>query len=67
MSPDKTKQKKYPEENSLFVEVFFVEKLKELNMTLDDLIELMRGCNVFKIEEIAYAIIETNGNLSIGN
>ena len=25
-------------------------ELKELNMTLDDLIELMRGCNVFKIE-----------------
>ena len=41
------------------------KKLKELNMTLDDLIELMRGCNVFKIEEIAYAIIETNGNLCI--
>ena len=34
-------------------------------MTLDDLIELMRGCNVFKIEEIAYAIIETNGNLCV--
>ena len=27
------------------------KELKELNMTLDDLIELMRGCNVFKIEE----------------
>ena len=40
-------------------------ELKELNMTLDDLIELMRGCNVFKIEEIAYAIIETNGNLCV--
>ncbi len=41
------------------------KKLKELNMTLDDLIELMRGCNVFKVEEIAYAIIETNGNLCV--
>ena len=40
-------------------------ELRELNMTLDDLIELMRGCNVFKIEEIAYAIIETNGNLCV--
>jgi uncharacterized membrane protein YcaP (DUF421 family) len=40
-------------------------ELKELNMTLDDLIELMRDCNVFKIEEIAYAIIETNGNLCV--
>ena len=41
------------------------KELKELNMTLDDLIELMRGCNAFKFEEIAYAIIETNGNLCI--
>lgn len=41
------------------------KELKELNMTLDDLIELMRGCDVFKIEEIAYAIIETNGNLCV--
>lgn len=41
------------------------KELKELNMTLDDLIELMRGCDVFKIEEIAYAIVETNGNLCV--
>lgn len=41
------------------------KELKELNMTLDDLIELMRGCDVFKIDEIAYAIIETNGNLCV--
>ena len=41
------------------------KELKELNMTLDDLIELMRGCDVFRIEEIAYAIIETNGNLCL--
>lgn len=41
------------------------KELKELNMTLDDLIELMRGCDVFKFEEIAYAILETNGNLCV--
>lgn len=41
------------------------KELKELNMTLDDLIELMRGCDVFKFEDIAYAIIETNGNLCV--
>ena len=40
-------------------------ELKQLNMTLDDLIELMRGCEVFSFSEIAYAIIETNGNLCI--
>lgn len=41
------------------------KELKKLNMTLDDLIELMRGCDVFKFEEIAYAILETNGNLCV--
>lgn len=41
------------------------DKLKKLNMTLDDLMELMRGCNAFNVEDIAYAIIETNGNLCI--
>lgn len=41
------------------------KELKELNMTLDDLIELLRGCNVFSFADIAYAIIETNGNLCV--
>ncbi len=40
-------------------------ELKRLNMTLDDLLELTRGCNVFNFEDIAYAIIETNGNLCV--
>lgn len=39
------------------------EELKKLNMNLDDLIEMLRGCEVFNIEDIAYAIIETNGKL----
>ncbi len=41
------------------------EELKKLNMTLDDLIELMRGCDVFNFSDIAYGIIETNGSLCI--
>lgn len=41
------------------------KELKALNMTLDDLMELMRGCDVFNLSEIAYAIIETNGNLCV--
>ena len=41
------------------------KELKELNMTLDDLMELVRGCCVFNLSEIAYAIIETNGNLCV--
>lgn len=40
-------------------------ELKKLNMTLDDLIEAMRGCNYFSFDEIAYAIIETNGKMCV--
>lgn len=41
------------------------QELKALNMTLDDLMELVRGCNVFNIADIAYAILETNGKLCV--
>lgn len=41
------------------------KELKELNMTLDDLMELVRGCDVFNLSEIQYAILETNGNLCV--
>ncbi len=41
------------------------KELRALNMTLDDLMELVRGCDVFAISDIAYAIIETNGNLCV--
>jgi len=40
-------------------------QLKALNMTLDDLMELVRGCSVYNLSEVLYAIIETNGNLSV--
>lgn len=41
------------------------KELKALNMTLDDLMELLRGSSVFNFSDIAYAIIETNGNLCV--
>ena len=40
------------------------KELKKLNMTLDDLIESLRGCGIFNLEDVSYAIFETNGNLS---
>ena len=40
-------------------------ELKALNMNLDDLIESLRCNDVYNIEDVAYAIIETNGKLSI--
>lgn len=40
-------------------------ELKKLNMTLDDLIESLRGNEVFNIEDVAYAIMETNGKICV--
>jgi uncharacterized membrane protein YcaP (DUF421 family) len=41
------------------------EALKNLNMTLKDLTEGLRTCNCFNIADVAYAIVETNGNVSV--
>ena len=41
------------------------QELKYLNMNLDDLIESLRCNEVYNLEDVAYAIIETNGKLSI--
>ncbi len=39
--------------------------LKELNMNIDDLMEAIRGLGYFNPNEIEYAIVETNGSLTI--
>lgn len=39
--------------------------LKQLNMTLNDLTEGLRGCECFDLADVAYAIVETNGNISV--
>lgn len=41
------------------------DSLKQLNMSLDDLMEGIRGCNYFSVEDVLYAIIETNGKMSV--
>lgn len=41
------------------------KELRKLNMTIDDLMESIRGCEYFSVDEIAYAIIETNGKLCV--
>lgn len=41
------------------------KELKSLNMNLDDLIESLRCNEVYNLSDVAYAIIETNGKLSI--
>lgn len=39
--------------------------LKALNLTIDDLFEAMRGQGYFSLDQIQYAIMETNGKLSV--
>ena len=41
------------------------KELKALNMTIDDLIEALRNSSVFNLDDVAYAIIETNGKLCV--
>lgn len=39
--------------------------LKNLNMNVNDLMESLRGQGIFSVEQVLYAVIETNGKLSI--
>ena len=39
--------------------------MKKVRLTVIDLIELLRGQGYFKIEDIAFAVLEVNGNLSV--
>ncbi len=39
--------------------------LKQVRLTVIELIELLRGENVFDITEVAFAVLEVNGNLSV--
>ena len=41
------------------------DALKKLNMNLHDLQESLRQCNYFSFEQVQYAIVETNGRLSV--
>ncbi len=41
------------------------KNLKLLNMTINDLTEGLRSCQCFNISDVAFAIVETNGKISI--
>ena len=41
------------------------EAMKKVRITVLDLIELLRGQNVFDIGTVEYAVLEVNGNLSV--
>ncbi len=48
-------------ENGIIME----QSLKSLNMDINDLLEFLRSEGYFHIEEVAYAIMEANGQLSV--
>ena len=39
--------------------------MKKLRFTIDDLMEELRSNNIFNLEDVQYAIVETNGKLSV--
>ena len=39
--------------------------LKKLNMNFNDIQEALRGANYFNLEEVLYAILQTNGTLTV--
>lgn len=39
--------------------------LRKLRFTVDDFLEELRQVDVFRLDEIAYAIVETNGKISV--
>ena len=41
------------------------DNMKQLNMNIDDLQELVRGADCQNLAEIQYAIVETNGNFTV--
>jgi len=41
------------------------DALKNLNMNINDILEMMRQLGFYNLEQVSYAIIETNGKMSI--
>ena len=39
--------------------------VKSLNISIDDLFEAIRSCGFFSIDEVQYAIVETNGTFNV--
>lgn len=41
------------------------QAMRSVRMTVVDLIEMLRGQNIFNISDVAFAVLEVNGNLSV--
>lgn len=42
-----------------------LEKIKELRFTIDDVLEALRQKDIFDISKVQYAVVETNGTISV--
>ena len=42
-----------------------LEKIKELRFTIDDILEALRQKDIFDISKVQYAVVETNGTISV--
>lgn len=45
--------------------VILQSRLKKLRVTVSDLMELLRQQGIFDVREVSYAVLETNGSLSV--
>ena len=41
------------------------QAMRDVRMTVVDLVEMLRGQNTFNIDDVAFAVLEVNGNLSV--
>lgn len=41
------------------------QAMRNVRMTVVDLIELLRSQNIFNVDDVAFAVLEVNGNLSV--
>lgn len=42
-----------------------LKKIKELRFTIDDILEALRQKDIFDISKVQYAVVETNGTISV--
>ena len=42
-----------------------IKELRKNNVGMDDLMESLRGCGVFSLDTVLYAVFESNGKLSV--
>ena len=41
------------------------QAMRKLRFSIDDLMESLRGCGVFNLEDVWYAVVETTGKISV--